>query len=545
ALAALAVGLGLALFLVYPVAAALRFPSLAHYAGLWHNPRWISATVNTLIMTALATGTATTVGFLMAYAVTRTNVPWRGFFSIIAILPLFSPPFMVSYAYRYLLFGPNGFYTNTLLNKTLHLVDRRLSLMNWDWLGFGGWPLWAVETAAFFPLAFLVISGVLRAIPQSLEYAARNLGAAPGWVFWTVTFPLARPGVAGAGLLVAIYILADFGNPLILTKFNFPLLATEAYDSLVSDAASANALPNAAVLASALIVPALVLFFLQRFWVSRRLYTTIGGKGSQLPAPPTPALVRWGLFGCCLVVSLLVLSVYGAILSSSLVRSWGRTWQLDLRHWILAMGSWNEVRNSLVFALFTGVIATGVALLAAYLTARQRFLGRGLMDFLAILPAAIPGIFLGLGYRIAFGGEPFELYGTAAIIVLAFVFWNVPLGYQAGLAGFAQIERHLEQAAHNLGASSLRAFWDVDAPLLKPAFISSFVVAFVRAITTLSVAIFLVTPQWRVTTVIILDRVNSGEYGVASALTSLLLFLTLGCFGLARLALGRQLRVFT
>src|SRR3990172_4879519 len=230
-----AVGALLVLFVLYPAVRVLIYPRLAHYLAVPDTPRWLQAARNSLLMMVLSTLTATTVGFLYAFAISRRDMPLRRLFQTLSVLPLFAPPFMVAFSYI-LMFGLQG--------------------------------LWLVQTVAFFPFAALVIGAVLEQISPTVEYAALNLGATEGGVIRTVLFPLARPGVAAAALVVAISVLADFGNAVVIAG-GFPLLATEAWFRIEGLAD----LKGAAVAVALLIVPTMILFLLERYWVGQRTYT--------------------------------------------------------------------------------------------------------------------------------------------------------------------------------------------------------------------------------------------------------------------------------
>src|SRR5438552_12311778 len=195
----------IALFVLYPVFRVLAYPSATDFLAVLDHPRWLRAIVNTLVMTTLSTVTACLLGFVFALALTRPDLPGKGLFRTISILPLFSPPFAVAFSYL-LLFGRLGLITHTVF----HL---RVDILGWR-------GLWLSQTISFFPIATLAISRVLENIPPSIEFVARDLGADEVSVFRTVTAPLARPGVAAAMLLVALYVLADFGNPLVIGEIS-------------------------------------------------------------------------------------------------------------------------------------------------------------------------------------------------------------------------------------------------------------------------------------------------------------------------------------
>lgn len=511
----------LGVFVLYPTFRVLVYPALADYLAIPRSARWLQAARNSLVMMGLSTATATLAGLVFAFATTRPDVPGRRFFRSVALLPLFAPPFMVAFAYI-LMFGRQGLITRTLLGLDVNI--------------FGWHGLWLVQTVAFFPLAMLIIIGVLEAINPSLEHAARNLGADEWTVVRTITLALARPGIAGAALVVAISVLADFGNAVVIAG-GFPLLATEAWFRMEGLAD----LKGAALVVAMLIVPTTVLFFLERYWVSRRAYVTVTGRGSPIDHPPTHPALRWTAAAFCAAMSVLVALVYLGVIAGAFTTVWGRDWSPTLAHWRLAADRLPTLWASVRIGALAGAITGAVAVAVAFLTSRPLPL-RGVLDFLAVLPGALPGVFVGVGFVLAFNRPPLELVGTVWIIALALAFWHLPMGYQAAVATLKQIERSIEEAATNLGASGLRVLWDIYLPLLRRAFAGAFVVSFIRAVTNVSIVVFLVAPGNVVATFAILNMIGNGIWGAAAALTTMLLALTLVAVWVAQVALGRAVR---
>jgi iron(III) transport system permease protein len=520
----LVIGICLILFVLYPIVRVFTYPTLKDFVEVPRNIRYLRAIRNSLLMVVLSTSTATFFGFLFAYTVTRTDVPLKPVFKLISILPLFSPPFMVAFSYL-MMFGKNGLIT-------AHLFGLRVSILGWH-------GLWLSETIAFFPVATMVMEGVLQSIAPSLEYAGRNLGATGFTLFRTVTFPLARPGVAGAALLVSILILADFGNPIMIAG-DFSVLATEAWLRVEGW----GDVSGAAVLSSMLLLPSLAIFLIQRYWVGRSSYITITGKPSQVEREPTKWFIRWSLFGFCFLVSVMVILVYVALVAGAFVRGWGFDWTPTLEYIRSIFSRSPELIHSLSFAVAAGLISAVFSITASYLVSRKRFPLHKLMDFVCILPAALPGIFFGIGYSIAFTRPPIDLYGTAAIIILSMIFWNISMGYQTGIGAFQQISPSLGEAASNLGAGSMKIFRQIEAPLVKTSFFSAFIVSFIRAVTTLSVIVFLATSSNAVATFTIMNLVSDGFYGKAAALTTALLLIAFTVLGLAKLFIGKRMELF-
>jgi iron(III) transport system permease protein len=514
----------LAIFVVYPIVRVFVYPKLGDYLAVIGNSRYIRAGLNSLLMVVLATLSSTLLGFAFAYTVTRTNLPLRRTFKLISLLPLFSPPFMVAFSYI-MMFGKNGLITAGLFGLKVNI--------------FGWHGLWLSETIAFFPVAAIVMEGVLQSISPSLEYAGRNLGASGFTLFRTVTLPLATPGVAGAALMVAIQVLADFGNPIMISG-SFSVIATEAWMRVEGWAD----VKGAAVLCLLLLGPSLALFFVQRYFVGRKSYVTVTGKIAQIGIQKTGRIVACVLFLVCTVTSLLILIVYVALFMGAFVKGWGFDWSPTLGYVREVFSSSPEFKNSLAYSLVAGAASALFAMVAAYLVSRKRFFLRGFVDFTSILPAAIPGIFLGIGYAITFTAPPVDLYGSAAIVVLSMVFWNISTGYQTGIGAFQQISPSFSEAASNLGAGSMRIFREIEIPLIKGPFFSSFVLSFIRAITTLSVIVFISTSKNVVATFKIMNLVNDGYYGKAAALTCALLVVAFSILGVAKLLSGKKADLF-
>lgn len=514
----------LIIFVLLPVVRILATPSIEHWLQYFHREVFIRTTTNSLRMALLSTASAMVVGFVFAYALIRADIPWKPLFRTIALLPLVSPPFVTGLA-TILLFGRRGLITHGLLG---------ISFNPYGWHG-----LWFAQTLAFFPIAYLAVAGVLRAISPSLELAAQNLGARPWVVFRSVTVPLAAPGLAAAALLVSILVLADFGNPLILGG-DFHVLATEAYLQVVGQ----YNMEMAAVLGTVLLVPSLAFFLGQRFWLGRRAYATVTGRPSGLEPRRIAPSVRWMLFSACLLVAVVVGAIYLVIAVGAFSRTWGVDWSFSLsnvQHTFLGgRDVYNSVRFSVAAALLTVVTAT----VAAYLTQRKSFPGRGVLDFLTLLPATLPGTLVGIGFIIAFNQPPLELVGTGAIIVIAMAIRTLPVGYRLAVASLHQIEPSLEWASRNLGASNFRTFVRILLPLLKYAFAGTCIYAFVRSINTLSAIIFLITPGNVVASASILGLADRAHWGQAAALSLVLILISLLALALLRLIAGRRVQLF-
>jgi iron(III) transport system permease protein len=497
----------LAVFVLLPIVLVVTFPPLTDYFDLPWNGRWVRATLNTGRMVVLSTATATALGFLYAFVVSRPDLPARATLRLIAILPLFSPPFTLGFSYL-LMFGRFGLITHDVFGL-------EASILGWK-------SLWAVQTLTHFPYAALAIERALIATPARLEAAAHDLGGSSLTVFQTITLPLVRPAIAGAALLIAIFVLADFANPLVIGG-DFPLLATEAWYRIDGW----GDMRGATLMAATLLPPALLFFIAERFWVSRKKYTVISGRGSILERAPIPRVVGWGLLSLCFLMAVLILCLYFGIVAGAFTETWGVDWTPTLDKWPIVLTKFEHLGHSLVYSTIAALAATFFSTVAAFLVNQRAIPLRRTVDFLCVLPAAVPGVFLGIGYLLVFNRPGIPLSGTAAVLILAFTFANLPLSYQVVRAGLAQIDQNLADAAADLGASRLRILWDIHLRLLWPACVAAWSATFVSCITNLSIAIFLVTSGTQVTTFSILGLIGDNRLEAASALTTALLAITL------------------
>ncbi|TME70330.1 MAG: iron ABC transporter permease [Chloroflexi bacterium] len=488
-------------FIVYPQIQVILTPGPDGYVSFLQEGTWLSPLRNSIQLTALSTTTAVLLGFVYAYAMVYSNMRWKPFFRLIGILPLLSPPFVVAAAYT-LLFGARGIVSYGVFGQSPNIY------------GLGG--VWGVQTIAFFPFAYQLIADALSRSDPRMEQAARNLGAGSWRVFWTVTLPLSRPGLGAAILTTAIYILEDFGNPQLIGG-QFYVLPTQAYN-LISGFGEYT---SAAAVSTILLLLALGLYLGKVRLDGGRSFVTISGRASSMPRPPVSPGLSWACFAACLALAGLILLVYGSLVVSALTLRFPNNLQFTLEHFqYVTTGTNGEaLRNTLVFSSVAAGFSAIFALFAAWLVQRGQWPGKRALDLLLILPAAIPGIFFGLGYVTAFNQRWLDFVYRGWLIIIAFIFWNIPVGYQAAVAGLRQIDRSIDEAATSLGASSMRGFREVLLPMLGGSLRVGLVTTFVRAVTTLSLVIFLFTPPTTVATIRIYQLVNDLNWGAATAFT--------------------------
>jgi iron(III) transport system permease protein len=515
----------LATFVVWPVVRVLWLSvsgadglTLGNYQVFFSSWRLARILVNSLVVSAVATLLTVVLALGLAYGVTRTTIPGKRFVSLMALLPMISPPFLVSLAFI-LLFGRNG------------VVTRALGL---EWSIYGFWGIVVAQVFTFLPQAYILLANVLGNIDTALEEAAENLGAGPLATLRRVTLSVARPGLASAALIVFILCMTDFGNP-ILIGGRYNVLATEIYAQVIG----MNDFAAASTMSVILIVPCLLAYVVNAAWVGTKSYVTVTA-GARTAVRPTAAALRWPLTLVTLGTGLFIALIYGLIPLGSLVRLWGSDWSVSFHHYTFhstaegARPIWNSVR----LALVTGVIGTLLALITAYVIERKRPPGARLLESLSLLPAALPGTVIGVGYILAFNVPPVLLTGTIWILVASVVFWKLPVAVLAAINALKQIDPAIEEAAVSLGASGLTTFVRVVLPLLTGTAFSIFVYFFINGMVTVSAVIFLIFPGFNLGSVAILNQVENGYPGVACALGTLILAIVVGAVLLLRALIG-------
>jgi iron(III) transport system permease protein len=491
---------------------------------------------------AVACGITTTLlglGFALLHK--RTGFRAKGLLRLLAVLPIITPPFVIGLGII-LLFGRSGVAT-VLISDLFGIPPSR-------WIyGFSG--LLLVQTLAFTPIAYLVLIGVVEGISPSMEEAAQTLRADRWRTFRTITWPLLRPGLANAFLIGFVESLADFGNPLVLGG-NFDVLSTDIFFAIVG---SQNDPGRASALSIVLLFLTLTAFVLQRRWLGRRSYTTISGKGDAGIPAQLPRGVRVLIYATTMPWLAFTIVLYAMILAGGFVRSLGINNTPTLQHYVTAFGldwgphgllwsgrAWQSFFTTLELAAIAAPLTAIIGLLTAYLLNRQHFFGKNSFEFMTMLSFAIPGTVIGVSYIVAFNVPPIELTGTGLILVICFVFRNMPVSIRAGLATLSQIDKSLDECSLTLRHGSFATLRRVILPLLRPAIIASLVYAFVRAITSVSAVIFLVSAQYNLATAYIVGRVEISDFGVAIAYSSVLIVCMLAAIGIIQFGVGEQRR---
>ncbi len=493
---------------------------------------------NSLILAILVGFLTTALGLAFALVVTRTGFRFKKVLRALTVLPIITPPFVIGLAII-LLFGLSG-------NVTRFVADF-LDISATRWV-YGMPGVLIAQILAFTPIAFLVLIGVVEGVSPSMEEAAQTLRADKWQTFKTVTLPLMRPGLANAFLLGFIESMADFGNPLVLGG-NFDVLSTEIFFAIVGAQYDQG---RAAVLAIVLLGFTLAAFWAQRFWLGKKSYTTMTGKGDSGVHPLLPNSLAWPVFVVAGIWTLFTITIYVMIVYGSFVELWGVRNTLTFKHYVTAFSmkltdggihwtgsAWDSFWTTLQIAAIAAPLTAAVGLVTAYLLTRQNFAGKNAFEFGTMLSFAIPGTVIGVSYILAFNVPPIEITGTGIILVVSFIFRNMPVGVRAGIASMSQLDKSLDESSLTLGANSWQTFLNVILPLLKPAILAALVYSFVRAMTAISAVIFLVSAEYNMATSYIIGRVENNDYGLAIAYCTTLIVVMLLAVALLQLLVGR------
>jgi iron(III) transport system permease protein len=522
----------LLIFIVYPLLTLLsrafldngQLSTAALFAAI-HSPSNLKALRNSLILAGMVGVAGTLIGTAFAFTVER--VSGGGWLTRLidraTFLPLISPPFTTSIAIVFS-FGPRGLITHDVFGLQNVQV-------------YGLTSTFAAETLTYFPIAYLALRPMLASISNSFEEAVFSLGGSRWHAFWTVTLPLTLPGLANAFLLLFGCSLADFATPLILAGSDFSVLPTEAYLQITG----MFDLKTGAILSLLLLVPAGLVFYLQERIVAGRSYVTVTGKGSAISVRNSASVfAKSMLLAFCLFVCATILYFYALLFYASIVQAFGANHSLTLDHYrVIFSEGLPAIEDTLIIA-FIGMPLGGLyGIIVGYLVGRTNFLGRKAMETVSMLNYALPGTIVGIAYLLAFNDKPLALTGTATILIACYVFRYSPTGIRTTIALLQQVDKSMEEASESLGASGFLTFRRVMLPLIMPAFFAGLGVLFIRSMTAISATIFLVSIDWTLITVKILENMTEVALGPAAAFSVFVIVVVLLVTELLNIALQR------
>ncbi|MFZ2851368.1 MAG: iron ABC transporter permease, partial [Leptotrichiaceae bacterium] len=397
--------------------------------------------------------------------------------------------------------------------------------------GFHGLVL--VQVLSFFPIAYMMLVGLLQMIDPSVEEASRSLGASRFTVFRTVTLPLMVPGMANAFLLVFIQSIADYANPFVIGG-KFTTIAVKIFQEGVGN----YELGVATALAMILLSMSITIFAIQRYYTNKKSYVTVTGKVSrERELIDNPKIVR-PMYITLLFLTTFVIAMYILIPISSFTEIFGIKNNITFKHYQEIFRFTNRVAPIITttnLSVIATLIASVFSMVIAFLIIRRNFIGKTFIEFTTIMALAIPGTIIGIGYAISYNKVykiPFTdivivptLTGTAFIIVMAFIIRSLPVGVRSGMSALNQIDPSIEEASTILGASSVQTFLKVTIPMIREAFFSGLMYSFARSMTLVSTVVFLISAKWKLLTPEIMNNIDQGRIGIASAYCTLLIII--------------------
>jgi len=516
----------LTLFILYPLAILLVDSfvgdgtfGVSIFQRIFAMPTFTRAITNTLKVGFLVGILSALIGLLFAYVevYVRMGKFVGGLFKVVSMLPVVSPPFVLSLS-MIMLFGKAGIITRFLLG----IYDNSV---------YGFWGIVIVQTLTFFPVCYMMLKGLLKNIDPSLEEAARDMGASRWKVFTSVTLPLMLPGLGNAFLVTFIESIADFANPMIIGG-SYDTLATTIYLQITGSYDK----PGAA--AVVLLCITLAMFIVQKYYLERKTAATLTGKASRARMLIEDKSVKIPLTVLCALAASFVILMYLCVPIGAFFPTWGFKFFPLTGKWFGLVFSryhgFQAFRDSFVLSLISAPITALLSMIISYLVVKRKFKSKGFIEAVSMLAMAVPGTVLGVGYIRGFSSGVFGsgflqgLYGTGLILIIVFVVRSLPTGTRSGISALRQIDKSIEESAYDMGADSFKVFMTVTLPLIKDSFLSGLVTAFVRSITAISAIILLVTPQFLLITVQINEFAEKGSYSLACAFATILIVITYG-----------------
>ena len=507
-----------ALVLVWPILQVLLLGffdpeshqvSFGGYVKLLTHPYYLGALWNTVLVGVGGMVGACLLGVPLAYCMARYVVKGRGVITTLAVMALVSPPFIGAYSWIVVL-GNSGWLT--LQMKSLGVTLPTI-------YGMSGIIL--VFSLKFFPFVYLMTESALRNINRSFEEAAENLGCSSRQRFFKVTLPLVFPATSSGAILCFVLSIADFGTPSIIGR-DLRTLSTLAYNQYTSEMGGT---PTMAVSISMLmIVISMLAVMLQRHLIGKRRYAcSMTNRHVQEPIAGLRAVAVHTL--CYGVVGLATLPI-AVVVYTSFLQTKGPVFSggFGLNSYARVITEVPDVIfNTFSFSLIATLLITMAGGLMSYIIVRRESKWAGFLDSILMVPYVVPGVVMAIGFLLTFNKAPLDLVGTGSIIVLILFIRRLPYGVRATSSVLRQIKPSIEEAAVSLGASPAKAFLTVTVPLMLPGIIAGAMMSFITAINELSSTLLLYTARTTTMPVKVYSAVLDGEFGIAAALSTLLL----------------------
>jgi iron(III) transport system permease protein len=510
--------------------------TLHNYVAAYGRPRYLVAMWNSLQLGFWVTVLCLLFAVPIAWAVSRTDMPFKGTIRILVLASFVTPPYLGSIGWI-LLAGPNSGWLNRVWMALTGAQEGLFNIYSFAGLAF--------NIAIYsFPYLFIFTSAALDVVSSEMEDAANILGAGTLRTTLRVTLPMVLPAILGGAIVTFLEAIALFGTPaLIAIPARFNVVTTQLLQffsqPIRAEVAAAYAVP--------LLLVTVTLFSVQSMMLRRRGFVALTGKGGERREMALGPW-RWVMLGyALLLLSLAVFLPYAALAQAALSKAWGRGLSLDnltLHNFYYLLFEHDtaarSVVNSFTYAAAAACIAIGLALAIAYIVSRRLLPFARVLSFVAMAPFVVPGIVLAIAFYAAYAPPPLALYGTALILILAFATRFLPIGYANADAAIRGVNPEMEEAVRILGGGRLLAIRRVLAPLMQRSLVGAWLLVFIPATRELSTAMFLYGPKTRTMSVMLMDMSEEGNFESLAALGFLLLASTLVIVALASILLGRD-----
>ena len=512
------VALALIAFLAAPLATILlqsledaegRFVALANFISYAQTPALLDSLWNSLWVSALVTVVTIPVAFAFAYALTRSCMPFKGAFRALTLVPLLAPSLLSAISLIYW-FGNQGVLKGAMQAVGIEQI-------------YGAPGIVLAEIFSVFPHALMILITALTLADARLYEAADAMGTTARRKFWTITLPGAKYGLISAALVTFALVITDFGIPKVIGG-NFSVLATDVFKLVIGQ----QDFQRGAVVALLLLAPA-VLTFAVDHWVSRKQTAMLTARAVPYAPKPAPAYDAL-MTAYCTAVALLILAMLGMALFASFVSFWPYNLQPSLRHYTMGLVD-AEVGeafvNSLKVAAGTAIFGTALVFVGAYMLEKTKGMDglRSAVRLLAMLPMAVPGLVLGLGYIFFFNApsNPLNgLYHTVTLLTACTIVHFYTTGHLTAVTALKSLDAEFEAVSASLKVPFYKTFWRVTLPICTPALVDIARYFFINAMTTISAVVFLYSPETKVASIAILNLDEAGEIGAAAAMAMLI-----------------------
>lgn len=532
------IGLFLLFFMVIPVFNILRLSitpyieeshsfgngiTFNNFINYFSKPVVVQSLYNSLYVSIWTTVITTLLAFFFSYGLTRTTIRLKKTLYYMSMAPLIAPSLLQAMV-LISLFGANGLITSGLL-KT-------------EWNIYGPVGIIISEVLYCFPHAMIILYTTLSAVDTRLDEAASSLGASGITTFFRVTVPTARYGIFSAAALVFNLTITDFGNPIIIGR-GYRVLATEIYLQVIG----MQRFDMGTTIAVILLVPSVLAFMLNYYFTQKS--NSLVSSQAKPTLTPSRRVKKYSFTSYCWLLAGILFSVIIIVVIKAFVKLWMYDWNLTLKHFNFRIpGGLSVLWTSLWVSVFVAVIGAAVTMVNGYIIEKKKPFFAQPLYMLSVIPAAIPGLVMGLSYILIFNtkflGLDEILYGKPALIIINIIVCNFTLGTLSSISNMKNIDMEMDEAATSLGAGINNTFLKIIFPLNRISFMSNLIYYFMRSMVTISAVIFLISPDVHLAAISVINLEKDGKEGASSAMTTLIILVVILVISLLTILLKKS-----